>query len=782
MTKESLTFTFQELKTPTIKAKGLQINIRELPVEEWLEEPEGPHSFPELADLRSWFHILLKKYPPFYEPVCDYCCLCTFGKCDLTREKHGACGLTLAAQQARIIALACSIGCSCHCGHSRHLVHHLIKKFGNDVPLDLGPEIELEAPVTRTICGFKPRTIKDLEIALDHVETQIMHTVASTHTGQESSAIDYEAKAMLVSIHDHVGMEVADIAQIAAYGFPKGDEDAALIETGLGTIDTDKPFILMIGHNVATGVEVIDYLKETGDYGKIEIGGICCTIIDLTRYDDRSKIVGPITYQLRIVRSGAPDVIMVDEQCIRTDIIEEAKKINSKVIASNEKACHGLPDSTYVDEDKLVDDLASDKIDAVLIFDDEKAARVAVKLVKKMYPKRKKQRNLPTDKEIVELAQECTSCFMCQRACPNNLYTTDAVLAAKTGDLSKLEGLYEACLACGRCEDACPKGIPITGMIIQTWQKHINNEKWLVRAGRGPVKDTEIRAVGAPIVLGEIPGIIALIGCGNLPNGSREVAILAEEFLKRRYIVVATGCSAMDIGRYKTEDGEYLYEKYPGVFDAGGLTNIGSCVSNGHISGAAIKVASIFARRNLRGNFEEIADYILNRVGAVGVSWGAMSQKAASIATGFNAFGVPAIVGPHGSKYRHQYLGKDYDEEAWKVIDSRTGDIVPYGPAPENLIMACETIEECIVMTAKLCLRPADNFKGRAVKLTHWIDLHKKKYGCMPYDVWKFIRVESDIPLTYKTEIMKILKEKGWKERIIPDPTNLPRLIRGKKK
>jgi hypothetical protein len=33
-----------------------------------------------------------------------------------------------------------------------------------------------------------------------------------------------------------------------------------------------------------------------------------------------------------------------------------------------------------------------------------------------------------------------------------------------------------------------------------------------------------------------------------------------------------------------------------------------------------------------------------------------------------------------------------------------------------------------------------------------------------------------------KEEIMKILKEKGWKERPIPDPTLLPRLIRKREK
>ena len=91
----------------------------------------------------------------------------------------------------------------------------------------------------------------------------------------------------------------------------------------------------------------------------------------------------------------------------------------------------------------------------------------------------------------------------------------------------------------------------------------------------------------------------------------------------------------MSAGSYKNEEGKTLYEEFPGGFEAGGVLNVGSCVSNPHIAGAAIKVANIFAKRNLRGNYEEIADYIHNRVGAVGLAWGAYSQKAASIASGF---------------------------------------------------------------------------------------------------------------------------------------------------
>jgi acetyl-CoA decarbonylase/synthase complex subunit alpha len=203
-------------------------------------------------------------------------------------------------------------------------------------------------------------------------------------------------------------------------------------------------------------------------------------------------------------------------------------------------------------------------------------------------------------------------------------------------------------------------------------------------------------------------------------------------------------------------------------------------VANAHISGAAIKIANIFARRPLRANYEEIADYILNRVGACGVAWGAYSQKAASIATGFNRLGVPVIVGPQGSKYRRMYLGRAEDRESFTIYDARTGERVWVGPAPEHLIITLETMEECMVWTAKLCIRPNDTTKGRMIKLTHYVDLYKRIYGKLPPDLNMFIRTEADIPVTFKDEIMQYLKEVDWKpwERPSIDPTCLKRLVR----
>ena len=302
-----------------------------------------------------------------------------------------------------------------------------------------------------------------------------------------------------------------------------------------------------------------------------------------------------------------------------------------------------------------------------------------------------------------------------------------------------------------------------------------------MRVGRGAIQDVEIREVGGPIVLGEIPGVVALVGCANYPHGGKEVAEIAEEFAKRRFIVVTSGCAAMSIGMVKDEEGKTLYEKYSGAFEAGGILNVGSCVSNPHIAGAAVKIANIFAKRKLRANYEEIADYILNRVGAVGLAWGAMSQKAASIASGFWRLGVPVIVGPHGSKYRRMLLGRKDKEEDWYVYDARTGDKVYVGPAPEHLFATAETKEEAMVMMAKLCMRPNDTTKGRAIKLTHYIDLHKRFYGIMPDDIHLFVRNKADIPITMKTEILKSLEERNWQEMRIPDPTLLPRLIRKRK-
>jgi acetyl-CoA decarbonylase/synthase complex subunit alpha len=780
LSRKGINIKIKELHSDIGNIRDLEVSIGRLSEEKWTE-PEGPTPFPSITALRDWDRKLLERYKPFYLPFCDLCCLCTYGKCDLTGNRRGACGIDMPAQQSRIVLLAACIGAATHVSHARELVTHAIRKFGADHPLDPGGfAVEVEAPVIRLVCGIKPEKLGDLETVLDYLENQIAALLSATHTGQEGNNLDFESKVLHAGMIDQVGMEVGDIAQISAFKYPKADPDAPLVELGMGTVDTKKPVILVIGHNVLPAVSIVDYLKDNHMDGEVEVTGICCTAIDVTRYSPRAKIIGPMSWQLRYIRSGIPDLIVVDEQCVRTDTLIEAQKIRTPLIATSEKNCLGLPDRTRDPVDEIVTDLVAGNSPGVLILDPEKAGEVAVLAVRAVAPERKKTGALPDQEAVIELAKACTQCKQCRRACPNDLHIPDAMKAAGKGKTGIFSGLYEECIGCARCEQACPQDIPIHTMIVAAARDAVREEKYRMRAGRGAIQDIEIRKVGGPIVLGEIPGVVAFVGCSNYPKGGKEVAEMCMEFARRRYIVCTSGCAAMSVGMYKNGEGKTPYEIHSGAFDAGGIVNVGSCVSNPHIAGAAIKIASIFARRNLRANYEEIADYVYNRVGAVGVAWGAMSQKAAAIASGFWRLGIPVVVGPHGTKYRRMLLGRADRERDWYVHDRRTGEKAYVGPVPEHLFFAAETKEEAMVMVAKLCMRPNDTSRGRAIKLTHYIDLHKRLFATMPDDVHLFVRTMADIPVTLKGELIKILKEREWKETVIPDPTLLSSQIKKK--
>ena len=778
MTSKNVHVKIGEMKTNTGLIKNLEVSIGKIVDESWTE-PMGPTPMPSLTGLRDWDMKLLNKYKPFYMPACDLCCLCTYGKCDLTAGKRGACGLDMAAQSSRIVLLACSIGAATHTGHARHVVDHLIEKYGSRYPLDVGGlNVKVEAPVTRLVTGIKPQTLGDLQQVLEYCETQITHCLSAAHTGQEGNNLDFESKAFHAGMVDQVGMEVADIAQVSTLNFPKAEPEAPLIQMGIGSVDMKKPVIMCIGHNVIPSVGIIDYMVDNKLADKLEVVGLCCTAFDNTRYYSKAKIVGPISWQLRFVRGGFADVVVLDEQCVRTDMFDEARKVHAPVIAASEKNCMGFKNRTDDDADAIVADLVSGKVQGVLILDPELVGEVAVRVAMQVAPIRKKLKNLPTLEELTKEAKSCRQCKICQRSCPQDLKIPAALKAAAEGNLVPLTDLYEYCIGCGRCEEACPQKLNIHSMIVKAGEKFMFEETNYCRAGRGAVQDVEIRNVGSPIVLGEIPGILAVVGCANYPHGGKDVYDICREFALRRYIVVTSGCSAMSAGSYKNSEGKTLYEEFPGGFEAGGVLNVGSCVANAHIAGAAIKVANIFAKRSLRGNYEEIADYIHNRLGAVGLAWGAYSQKAASIAAGFWRLGVPVLVGPHGAKYRRMLLGREDKPENWEVYDARTGDTVNVGPAPEHLFQTVETPQEAMVTIAKLCIRPNDTWKGRSIKLSHYVDLHKRNYGCMPNDLHLFVRTMADVPMTMKDEFIKILEAKNWKETVIPDPTLLPRMVR----
>jgi len=730
-------------------------------------EPVGHTPMPELPDLRNWDMRLMKTYKPFYAPMCDLCCFCTYGKCDLTGDKRGACGIDISTQQARVVLMACCMGMSAHGGHARHVLQYLIEKHGPDYKINLGDQILVEAPHIRTVMGLKPETLGDLEKVMDYVESQLIHAVSALHTGQEGSALDYESKALHISMLDHVAMEVGDIAEIVGFGYPTSKADTPLVDLGWGSVDRTKPVVLLIGHNPVTAIPIVDYINANGLQDKVEVAGICCTALEVTRYSSRAKVVGPLSRQLFFIRTGIADVIVTDEQCIRTDVPIEAAKVGTAVIATSDKVCYGLDNDTKKEADEIIRDIVNQG-KQTLILDPDKAAEVAVRVAMELAPKRNKV--LVKPEEVPDLAKDHKLCNMCSQVCPNLLPVGDAIEAAKNGNLQPLTDVFNKCIGCGKCDQECPRHVPI----IRMMQAAASWESWNVRSGRGPIMDVEIRKVGAPIVLGTIPGIIAIVGCSNFPEEITEIADIAEEFAKRKYIVVLSGCSAMAAGMKRDKDGKTIYEKYPPNFDAGGVLNVGSCVANAHITGAAMKVANIFATLPLRGNYEVIADYILNRVGACGLAWGAYSQKAASIATGCNRLGIPVVLGPHSAKYRRLYLSRK-EEDDWTVMDGREKKLVnTEEPSPEHLITVVESKERAMVTIAKLCIRKNDTAQGRQLKLTHYIALHKQYMGTLPDDLHLFVRKATDIPIFFKKEVMAYLEKVGWKEKPV---LTLPTLI-----
>nr|MDO8116603.1 acetyl-CoA decarbonylase/synthase complex subunit alpha [Candidatus Sigynarchaeota archaeon] len=92
----------------------MDLSIGDIVFDEGQEEfePQGPTPMPNLTELRPWDLNLLQRYQPAYAPICDLCCLCTYGKCNLAKGRTGACGIDIKTQQARIVEIACCIGAS----------------------------------------------------------------------------------------------------------------------------------------------------------------------------------------------------------------------------------------------------------------------------------------------------------------------------------------------------------------------------------------------------------------------------------------------------------------------------------------------------------------------------------------------------------------------------------------------------------------------------------------------------------------------------------------------
>ncbi|MDP2682616.1 MAG: hypothetical protein Q8P28_07410 [Deltaproteobacteria bacterium] len=665
--------------------------------------------FPDIFSFRKWDFTLLDRYKPVFGKSDKVCHLCGLGPCKPMKspqppfakggkeEGLGKCGIDETGFKARAILLDAVIGASGHTSHAARLLEDLIKRFGKNCPVSAGLPTNIPTPITTLITGRKPENIGDLKDIIAYIEGQLTHLLSSISFGTEASPEDFVSKMLHAGMLDNLAMEIADIAQLSAMNMPKGESNSKLINIGLETVDTSKPVILIIGHNSFVAHEIMRLIEGRGLKDKIEVCGLCCAASDGARHSHDFKIIGNQSAQLDVIKSGIADVVILDTQCIRADVVREANKIGSLVIATTQETALGLSDLTDAPVDKVKEHIL--KSGAGIILDKKMAAEIAL--------------NIGVRKKSI-----------------NN-----QIMPSAPGFL---------------------------------------------RIGRGPIRDSEIRGIAPSIVMGEIPGIIGIFGCPEERQGSgvsgrwsvKPVLInsdsaakrLAEEFLARGYIVSTGGCASMDVAK-----GD-LFKDNADSFDSRNLTNLGSCVSASHLIGACIKIARIMCHRKLEGNYEEIADYIINRVGAVVILWGGFTQKAFSSALGMARLGIPVIFGPRLKNYGINLMAKD---NGWCVKDARFKDMVSTGPAPQSLICYAETAGDVLPLAAKLCMRPNDTSEGRKAKLKNYIGLYNKGKKRLPPDINLFVRTHYDIPEEVEQKIQHFLQTKDWHSTFIPDPTML---------
>lgn len=124
---------------------------------------------------------------------------------------------------------------------------------------------------------------------------------------------------------------------------------------------------------------------------------------------------------------------------------------------------------------------------------------VAIRTAVAVKPKREqyKKESLFTEQQFKDTLATCTQCNQCAFVCPPHIRISEMTLEAVKGNLEPFSSTYEVCVGCQRCEQTCPQEIPILKLYEYANREYIRNQKFKMRAGRGPVLDIEIRKAGA---------------------------------------------------------------------------------------------------------------------------------------------------------------------------------------------------------------------------------------------------------------------------------------------
>ena len=724
--------------------------------------------FADAADIVEWDSYLTDRYAPLYLNFDATCSDCPLGPCNL-KIAVGRCGLQAVAYQARLSLRRGCRGCLSQVTDSRETLNHAVKVFGPEAKVSWGNKHDRsDTNHISLMTGMWPVNLRDLQRVMSYVEEQLSRLFLGSYNGLDS--IELERMSLHAGSILLAAMDLSELVKMSLFGFTNASNHElteminwppANVMGGLGNVEAGKPVLTFMGDNFLPAWYAIKGLQEGGIAGKVEVCGIGSVAHDIIRFYDRCRVLSPMVTGQKIVRLGLSDVIVASTACINWDFLPDAKKAGTRVIWTSNERNLGLPDRTDDPVESIVDDLAGGAPGA-WVRDVEKAATIAVKLIQVV--KRVKPRPM-SEEEAKKAARKCkASCDLCLHECPNGLLVGPALRKVTTDGLKAMSDVEDGCYFCGRCESVCPQKIPLLDLITATLGVKAPEDKLKMRAGRGPVPRVETTGWAFGSIWGNCPGIFHIMGCGDARHRG-DLGWLAYQLVWRNAIVFVVGCGAGEVGRYFNEKKQqYVFEEFGAEGQARNMINCGGCSACCHVADQALKWPRSGAGISFYANYAETADNQHNLLAPSLIVWGALTDRMYAIVAAWVRAGMSVIIGPNSAfSWKRVMLRSKWRWEDWWTLSQFGGRKMYVEPAPFSMILPAETKEEAIALAEVSAIRAADIRDSRQIRLDTYIEFYEKFYGEFPDDWQLYVRSDWELPLRYKSRLLRLLRENyGW--------------------
>lgn len=726
------------------------------------------YPFADAADIAEWDGYLTSRYAPLYLNFDADCHDCPLGPCDL-KMAAGRCGLDGVAYQARLSLRRTCRGCLSQMADSRELLVHAVKLAGEEAGVSWGKHHDRsDTSHIGLLTALYPRNVRDLIRAMSYAEEQLGKLLLASYTGYNPDELErmaLHAGSVLI-----VAMDVAEMVKTNFFGFNNAS-DHELTEManwpppnvlgGLGNVQPGKPVLTFIGDGFLAAWYAVKRLKDEGSAEKVEVCGIGPAGHDTVRFYSDARVLGPATAASKLTKFGLSDVLVAGPSCINWDFTADAAAAGSKLIWTGKSGHASLPDRSDDPVEAIVRDLAHESAGA-WIRDAEKAAEVAVKLVSQV--KRARPTFLSDEQVKAEAAKCDEDCDLCSNSCPNGLLVGQALRKARSEGVSALLKVEDGCYACGRCAEVCPRKIRLMDLIMSALAARAPEDKLKMRAGRGPVSRVETTSWAFGSIMGNCPGIFHVMGCGDAKHRG-DLGWLAYELTWRNCIVFTAGCAAGDVGRYYNEKkGKYIYEEFGAEGQPRNIMNCGACSGCANVIDQALKWPRSGTGISHYGNFAETADTGHNLIAPTAIVWGALTDRMYAITAAWVRGGIPVIVGPDSAfAWKRAMLRNKWRWEDWWAYSVFDGRKMLVDPSPSAMVLPVETKEEAITYALVLAMRAADIRDNRQIRLETYIEFFLKFYGDFPDDWRLYVRSDWELPLRYKSRMLRMLREDyGW--------------------